>query len=117
MSSLSSKNNKIINWMLVVIFTMAVSLSSSVAVFAQDETNKEAVTDTAVNKTMKSLFSEAKKVAKKDDGNMFSIIMISVVVIIVIIAVWLSFRPDEEDRAREKKKKDAAAAAAANATN
>lgn len=111
MNSLSSKNNKVINWMLVVIFTMAVSLSSSVAVFAQDETKTEAGSDTvAVNKTMKSLFSEAKKVAKKDDGNLFSIIMITVVVIIVIIAVWLSFRPDAEDIAREKKKKEAAAA-------
>lgn len=109
MSSLSSKNNRIINWILVVIFTMSVSLSSSVAVFAQDDASKESVSDTAVNKTQKSLFSAAKKMAKKDDSNLFSIVMITVVVIIVIIAVWLSFRPDAEDIAREKKKKEAAA--------
>lgn len=81
-------------------------MTSVSSVLAQ---NDSAAADTAVNKTMKSLFSEAKKVAKKDDGNLFTILMIIAVVCVVIIAVWLSFRPDAEDIAREKKKKDAAA--------
>lgn len=106
MNTIFSKSNNIINWALVVIFSFGIILTSVSSVFAQ---NDSAATDTTVSKTMKSLFSEAKKVAKKDDENLFTIIMIVAVVVVVIIAVWLSFRPDAEDIAREKKKKDAVA--------
>ena len=84
---------------------IAFMLLLSPAAFSQtsDSTQTTASTtttqqnDTAVNKTMKSVFGELKKITRQGNATLNSILMILGVVSVVAIAMWLSFRSNPEE--------------------
>lgn len=69
--------------------------------FAQTDSNSVSSSDTAINKTTKTIFQEASKsVGSKD--TLTGIIMIILVLAVVVIALYLSFRSPNNANKRKK---------------
>ena len=59
---------------------------------AQATQAEQAVVDTSLNKTQKSVFDELKKASSEDKNTVLSLIMIAAVLCVVALAMYLAFR-------------------------
>jgi hypothetical protein len=76
-------------------------LFANYQLFAQTDSSNVASTDTAINRTTKTIFQEASKsVGSKD--TLTGIIMIILVLAVVVIALYLSFRSPNSSLKRKK---------------
>lgn len=92
------------NYPVLGMILIALMVLLSPAAFSQTSDSTQTTTttttqqsDTAVNKTMKSVFGELKKITRQGNATLNSILMILGVITIVAIAMWLSFRSNPEE--------------------